>query len=227
MLFRSFTEKVRLEANINYNRQFTDNIPDVQYGPNSLIYNIIIWGGADWDVNDMKNYWQEGKEGTQQIYAEYQRYNNPWFLAKEWLRGHQKTDVFGQTALSYKFAPGFEAKVRTAITTYDMTRNEKFPYSATVYGREEARGDYREDKRSLFENNTDFIINMDKKVGDDFSVGALVGGNIRSFQFNSSYVTTDYLNVPGLYTFNNSANPLKAFDYDSKMAVYSGFYSED
>ena len=33
------------------------NIPDVQYGPNSMIYNIIIWGGADWDVNDMKDYW--------------------------------------------------------------------------------------------------------------------------------------------------------------------------
>jgi TonB-linked SusC/RagA family outer membrane protein len=222
-----FSEKVRLEANINYNRQFTDNFPDVQYGPNSLIYNITIWGGADWNIDDMKNYWQAGKEGTQQIYAEYQRYNNPWFLAKEWLRGHQKTDVFGQTALSYKFAPGFEAKVRTAVTTYDMTRSEKFPFSATVYGREEGRGDYREDKRSLFENNTDLIVNMDKKVGDNFSVGALVGGNIRSFQFNSSYVTTDYLNVPGLYTFTNSANPLRAFDYDSKMAVYSGFYSAD
>jgi TonB-linked SusC/RagA family outer membrane protein len=222
-----FSDKVRLESNINYNRQFTDNFPDVQYGPNSLIYNITIWGGADWDVNDMKNYWQPGKEGTQQIYAEYQRYNNPWFLAKEWLRGHYKTDVFGQTAVSYKFAPGFEARLRTAVTTYDLLRSEKFPFSATVYGREEGRGDYREDKRSLFENNTDLIISMDKKVGSDFSVGAFVGGNIRTFQYNSSYVTTDYLNVPGLYTFTNSANPLKAFDYDSRMAVNSGFYSAD
>jgi TonB-linked SusC/RagA family outer membrane protein len=222
-----FSDKIRLEANINYNRQFTDNIPDVQYGPNSMIYNIIIWGAADWNVDDMQNYWQPGKEGTQQIYAEYQRYNNPWFLAKEWLRGHQKTDVFGQTAISYKFAPGFSAKLRTAVTTYDLTRSEKFPYSATVYGREEARGDYREDKRSLFENNTDLTINMDKNIGDNFSVNALVGGNIRSFQYNSSYVTTDYLNVPGLYTFSNSSNPIKAFDFDSKMLVNSGFYSAD
>ena len=222
-----FSDKVRLESNINYNRQFTDNIPDVQYGPNSLIYNIAIWGGSDWDVDDMKNYWQPGKEGTQQIYAEYQRYNNPWFLAKEWLRGHQKTDVFGQTALSYMFAPGFTAKLRTAVTTYDLTRSEKFPYSATVYGREEGRGDYREDKRSLFENNTDLILNMDRSIGDNFSVNALVGGNVRSFRFNSSYTTTDYLNVPGLYTFSNSANPLKAYNYASKMLVYSGFYSAD
>jgi TonB-linked SusC/RagA family outer membrane protein len=222
-----FNDKIRLESNINYNRQFTDNIPDVQYGPNSLIYNITLWGGADWDVDDMKQIWQEGKEGTQQIYAEYQRYNNPWFMANYWLRGHQKTDVFGQTALSYKFAPGFAAKLRTAVTTYDLTRSEKFPYSAGVYGREEGRGDYREDKRSLFENNTDLTITMDKNIGENFNVNALVGGNVRSFQYNSSFVTTDYLNVPNLYTFSNSANPLKAFDYDSKMLVYSGFYSAD
>lgn len=101
-----FNNRVSLESNINYNRQFTDNIPDIQYGPNSMIYNIILWGGADWDVDDMKDYWQEGKEGVQQIYAEYQRYNNPWFMAQEWLRGHYKTDVYGQTALNWKIAKG-------------------------------------------------------------------------------------------------------------------------
>src|SRR5262249_19787261 len=36
------TSKFRVEANINYNRQFTPNIPDVIYGPNSIIYNIDI-----------------------------------------------------------------------------------------------------------------------------------------------------------------------------------------
>ncbi len=223
----NFSDRLRLEANLNYNRQFTDNIPDVQYGPNSLIYNIIIWGGADWDIDQMKNYWQEGKEGTQQIYAEYQRYNNPHFLANEWLRGHYKTDVYGQTSLAYTITPGLVAKLRTAVTTYDLFRNEKFPFSATTYGREEARGDYREDKRSLFENNTDLILSFDRPLNDKISISALAGGNIRTFTYNSSYVTTDYLNVPGLYTFSNSANPLRAYDFDSKMQVNSGFYSAE
>jgi hypothetical protein len=105
---------------LNDNRQFTDNIPDVQYGPNSLIYNVILWGGADWDVDDMKDYWQPGKEGVQQIYAEYQRYNNPWFMAQEWLRGHYKTDIYGQTALNWNIAKGLDFKLRTAITTYGI-----------------------------------------------------------------------------------------------------------
>ena len=41
------TDKFKVEANINYNRQFTPNIPDAVYGPNSIIYNIDIWTGAE------------------------------------------------------------------------------------------------------------------------------------------------------------------------------------
>ena len=222
-----FNSRVSLESNLNYNRQFTDNIPDVQYGPNSLIYNVILWGGADWDVDDMKNYWQPGKEGVQQIYAEYQRYNNPWFMAQEWLRGHYKTDIYGQTALNWNIAQGLDFKLRTAITTYDLFRNEKFPYSATVYGREEARGDYREDKRTMFENNTDAYLSFDRNITDNISLKALAGGNLRSFSYESSYTTTNYLNVPGLYSFSNTANPLYASNFRSKMLVQSGYYSLD
>lgn len=222
-----FNKNVKLESNLNYNRQFTDNFPDVQYGPNSMIYNITLWGGADWDADELRNYWQPGKEGVQQIYAEYQRYNNPWFQAYEWLRGHQKTDVYGQTALSWKIAQGLEFKARTAITTYDLFRNEKFPYSATTYNREEARGDYREDKRTLFENNTDVYLNLDRRLSDAFTVNALVGGNLRTFNYESNYTTTNYLNVPGLYAFSNSANPLIASNYRAKMQVQSGYYSVD
>ena len=51
---------------MNYNRQYTPNFPDVDYGPNSLIYNISVWTGADWDVlsPDIKGEWQPGKVGT-------------------------------------------------------------------------------------------------------------------------------------------------------------------
>jgi TonB-linked SusC/RagA family outer membrane protein len=221
------TDRIKLEANMNYNRQFTDNIPDVNYGPNSLIYNITIWGGADWDVDQLKNYWQEGKEGVQQNYAEYQRYNNPWFVAKEWLRGHQKTDVYGQTALTWNITKGLDLKARTAITTYDLFRSEKLPYSATTYGREEGRGDYREDKRTMFENNSDVFLNYDTKIGDAISLTALAGGAVRSFNFESSFTSTNYLNVPGLYSFSNSANPLYSANFRSKMLVQSGYYSVD
>ena len=186
-----FSNKLKFESNLQYNRQYTPNIPDVNYGPNSIIYNIVYWAGADWNVADMRNYWQAGKEGTQQIYAEYQRYNNPYFMSYEWLRGHYKNDVVGQASLRYQVADGLEVLGRTQVTTWDMVRTEKFPYSAGTYGRDERRGDYREDRRSLFENNTELLLTYDKDLFSGLNTKVTAGASMRTFQYRSIYGTTD------------------------------------
>jgi hypothetical protein len=219
----NFNNKLRFESAINYNRQFTDNFPEVVYGPNSMIYNVIIWGGADWSMDDMRDYWQPGKEGLQQIYADYTRYNNPWFSAYEWLRGHYKTDVYGYASLTYSFSDALKLMGRTQVTSYDLFRNEKFPYSGTVYGREQAKGDYREDRRGLFENNTDLMLTFEKPLGEAFDINASLGSNIRSFKYNSNYASTDYLNVPGWYNLNNSLFTRYVFNYNSDMRVWSAY----
>lgn len=221
-----FNDKLKLDAQLNYNRQYTPNFPDVNYGPNSMIYNITIWGGADWNIDDMRNYWQPGKEGVQSIYAEYQRYHNPYFMAYEWLRGHYKTDVYGYLSLTQKIGNNTELVARTAVTTYDILRTEKMPFSAHPYGREEGRGDYREDNRNLFENNTELMAKYNNRFGA-ISVNGFVGGNVRNFAYKSSFVTTDYLNVPGVYSFANSRNPVKAYNFGSDMRVMSAYYSFD
>lgn len=217
------SKKLRFESNINYNYQYTDNIPDVEYGPNSLIYNMVVWGGSDWSVDDMKNYWQKGKEGLQEIYADYTRYNNPWFMAKEWLRGHHKTDIYGYMKLQYEITPDLKLMGRTQINSYDILRTEKFPYSATTYGREQAKGDYREDKRTLMENNTDVMLTYSRNITPAFSLNASLGGNLRTFSYRSSYTTTDYLNVPGWYNMANSLNPVKSYNFYAPMQVLSGY----
>lgn len=223
----NFSSRLRFEGDVQVNRQYTPNIPDVNYGPNSMIYNIVIWGGADWDVDQLKNYWQPGKEGTQQIYAEYQRYNNPWFTAKEWLRGHYKTDIVGQTSLKYNIVEGLDLQLRTQVSTWNLLRNEKFPYSATSYGREETKGDYREDRRNLIDNNTDLLLKFNKRVSPLLNVNAIAGGNMRIYNYNSNYTTTNYLNVPGVYNFSNSLNPVIASNFNADMRVLSAYYSAD
>ena len=221
------TDRLKIEGGLNYNRQSTPNIPDVQYGPNSVIYSMTIWTGADWDVDapDIRGIWQPGKEGVQSVFAEYQRYHNPWFMSYEWLRGHYKTDVYGNLGLTYKVSKHMEAILRANVSTYDVLRNEKMPYSAHPYGREENKGDYREDRRSLFDNNIEGLVKYNNKIGGSFTIDALAGANVRNFKYNSSFVTTDYLNVPGLYSFSNSVNPIKAYSYNSNMLVLSAYYS--
>lgn len=221
------SKKLGFNANMAYSRQYTPNVPDVNYGPNSIIYNIIAWGGADWNIDDMRNYWQPGKEGVQSVYAEYQRYHNPYFMSYEWLRGHYKNDLTGYASMTYKFNNYLNLQARTAISTYDLFRSEKLPFSAHPYGREAGLGDYREDKRNLFENNTDVLVSYDRYVVPKLSLHATVGGNIRSYAFRSSYATTDYLNVPGWYNLSNTKNPVKAYSFYAPMQVLSAYATAD
>ena len=220
----NLSDKFKIEGNLNYNRQSSPNIPDVVYGPNSVIYSVTVWTGADWNMDDMKNYWQPGKEGIQSIFAEYQRYHNPYFMSYEWLRGHYKTDVYGTVALTYKANKNIEAIIRGNVSTNDVLRTEKMPYSAHPYGRELNRGDYREDRRSLVDNNIEGLVKYNGKY-KGFSVDAFAGVNARNFSYNSSFTTTDYLNVPGLYSFANSLNAVKAYSYNANMLVLSAYYS--
>ncbi len=230
-LFGSYSPsaRVKIDANFNYNRQYTPNFPDVTYGPNSLIYNVAVWTGADWDVDapDIRGIWQKGKIGTQSIFAEYQRYHNPWFQVYEWLRGHHKTDIYGYVSANVKIDEHLNVNLRTQVTGYDLFRSEKMPFSAHPYGREQNLGDYREDRRNLFENNTDLQLNYNYTVKNFIGLAGFVGGSIRNFSYNSSFTSTDYLNVPEVYSFSNSKNPIQASSFSSDMRVYSAYGSLD
>jgi len=223
------TPKLRFEANVDYNRQSTDNFPDVQYGPNSIIYNIAVWTGADWDVNapDIKAIWQPGKIGVQSQFAEYQRYHNPYLLTQKWTRGHYKNDTYGYLSGNYKFNDHINITLRSQIDTYNILRTEDLPFSAHPYGREGNQGDYREDRRDLFDNNTELMVNYNFTVKNFLNLSGVVGSNLRNLNYNSNWTSTDYLNVPEVYAFSNSKNPVQSTSFNSAERVFSQYASLD
>ncbi|HLK31225.1 MAG TPA: carboxypeptidase-like regulatory domain-containing protein, partial [Puia sp.] len=183
-----FSKKLSLSTNINYTRQATPNLPDVNYGPNSTIYNLILWSGADWDVKspEIRNIWQPGKINVQQMYAEYYQYNNPWFLSYEWLRGHYTNQINGYMTVNYKVTNDIDLLLRPSLNTYDLLNTQKMPWSANEYGRREQHGDYNEDRRSLFESNVEIQARYHKNSILGFlDVQGLLGGNARNWKFNS------------------------------------------
>jgi len=223
------TKRLKFEASVDFNRQSTDDFPDVQYGPNSIIYNMAIWTGADWSVNspDIKAIWQPGKVGIASEFEEYTRYHNPYFLTSVWTRSHYKNDVYGYLSGDYKINNNLDVALKSEISTYGLLRTEDMPYSAHPYGREGNQGDYREDRRNLFDNNTLLTLNYNYTIAKFLNLSGLVGSNLRSMKYNSSWVSTDYLNVPGVYAFSNSKNAIEATSFNSAQLQLSEFASLD
>lgn len=229
------TSRLKVEGSLNYDRQFTPNIPDVDYGPNSIVYAIDLWTGADYDINDpaIKNYWgvlgaAGGAAGTRPTFVEYKHYENPWFESQQWLRGHYKNDIYGYINLNYKIGSGFEAQLRSNVTTYDLLRTEKLPWWGHPYSNEyNNHGNYREDHRDLWENNTEFILKYNGDLGKGFNLFAVAGATARNFKYNSSFVTTNQLTTPDLYNFSNSTYPIQGWNFNSNMLVLSAYASFD
>lgn len=226
----NFTDRLRFEGNLNLSLQNSPNIPQSSSGPESETYIFQVYGSSSWSVNDMRDYYKAplGKPGVQQYYAEYGRGNNPYFVAHEWLYEHRKNDLYGYAKLSYKINDFLTISARSQVTTWNQFRTEKVPYSAITYKTPDLRqGDYREDRRNLFENNSDVLISFDKDITKNFRLNAIAGGNLRLFNYNSSWATTNFLIVPGVYDFSNSKNPVQAYNYRSDMEVLSGYYTAD
>lgn len=222
-----FTPRLRLEGNANLSLQDSPNVPEVTYGPNSYAYSFGVYGGAHYDVRDLRDYWAApGVPGIQQVNREYGRTNNPYFMAYEWLREHRKADLYSYLTLSYQVAEGLKVQARGSVTNWDAFRNEKMPYSAEHYSVPDRAGNYREDKRSLLDAQADALATYQKKWGD-FRLDVLLGANARRFSYNSSYVSTNNLIVPGVYSFTNSQNPLIGYSFRSNMLVLAGYSSVD
>ena len=227
------TSKLRVDADLNLNLQYSPNVPDADYGPNSYIYEFFVYGSSDYPINELKNIYQgpQGVPNLVQYAQEYGRENNPWFQAEKWLRGRNNQEVNGSLALTYKFTTDLNLKLRTALDNYNDQNTEDVPSSANLnqylpwyyFG---WYGDYRQDDRNLLENNTDLNLNYHHNFGG-FDLTALLGGNERSFRYLSDWGTTQDLSLPNVYNLNNSTNPDLIYNFDSKMQVNSGYYSVD
>ena len=204
----NLSDRLNVDARITYNRQYTDNYPEVGYGPGNYLYNLVLWTGADVDIRDLRNYWQPGQEGIQQKHYNQSWYNNPYFQAYELLNGYYKDNTFGSMALNYTFNKDFSAKFRTGINSYGLTSNVKEPKSYVRYS-DKSRGNFYVSSGNYIDIVTDLILRYEHTFNKDFGVHAEVGGSnyYRNYRYQSS--NTDGLSIPGFYNLSNSTNPVQ------------------
>lgn len=217
------TDKLRLETNVTYNRQYTPNYPDLSYNPMNFIYGVYLWAGPEIDIRDFKDYWVEGREGLQQKWYENTFYNNPYFIAHEKTQGYYQNNTYGSISAKYTFSPGIQLALRTHINSNSLFRDWKYPYSLKSGDAYKQKGAYDERHQHTFESNTDILLTVDKDFLEDFNFSGIFGANYRDYNHRRLDARTSSLNVPGWYNLSNSAaqiQPTNLLDRKRVMSLY-------
>lgn len=197
--------KLRMDASVYYNKQYSDNIPEVAWSSESYIYNLTLWMGANIDVMELQDYWVEGQEGYQQRHYMTTWYNNPWFLVNEYSLGYYKDVSYGQLSFTYDITPALEVKLRSGFNYYGLNRETREPISF-VRSFTRTEGNFSISNDNDFGITTDLIVSYTKVFGDLLKLNARAGASNNYNSHRYSRVSTDGLIIPGFYNINNSLN---------------------
>lgn len=209
-------DKLTLTTSANFVRTGSDNLPGTSGRGNSVMLQFL-WFGRQVDTELLKDY----NKGGFDYNWNHSYYSNPYLQQYENTVEQRRDRIFGNVNLAYKITDWLTANVRTGNDYYTDKRKFKVAYgtNGTPFG------SYTEDGYVVNENNTDFNLSLHKGLNKDFDLDWLVGGNLRSNFNEQNYQQAPKLAVSGLYTLNNSRDPLVSYNILRKQRVYSAFSS--
>jgi TonB-linked SusC/RagA family outer membrane protein len=214
----NLTPKLSFTVNANYFQNAADNIPGSGGKRSTSTMLQFTWFGRQVDINQLKNYLDEDGN-TFNWNNSY--YSNPYFVAYENTVQQKRNRLIGNVGFNYKISDELNLNFRSGNDYYNDRRKLKIAYgtNGTPYG------SYEEDAFTVNENNTEAILHYDKKINSDFSTALFAGGNIRSKYYEENDQMAPKLAVAGLYSLNNSRDPLQSSNYFSELKTYSVFGS--
>lgn len=210
------TDWFKVSSSVNYVNSNSNNRPNNSYGTENVMY-LWVWFGRQIDMNSLKDYWQPGLEGIQQYNYNYNWHDNPYFTMNENTNGFDKDRIFGNVRMDFQLVEGLNLMVRSGMDYFNDLRISKRAFSTQRF----ANGQYREDMIYFKEQNTDFLLSYTKDLSDDWNVGVSLGGNRRDEENRYRRISANSLSVPGIYNFQNAAEPLSKTQTDDDKQVNS------
>ncbi|WP_203558429.1 SusC/RagA family TonB-linked outer membrane protein [Bacteroides sp. 519] len=200
--------KFKMDASASYNKRKSSNENGVGKYSSSYIYDMVIWGGSEYDVREYRDYWIKGKEGVMQNWYDKSWYDNPWFKAYEVVDAYDVDLMNAMLNGTYEVTPWLKAMVRGGLDFYSKRNEWRNAISANQAW--DKKGFYGVSRNSEFSINTDAMLMADKTWGK-FNLNVLAGGNIYYF-FNDNMrsTTAGGLSIPEFYSLNASIDPVKA-----------------
>ncbi|GAA5225290.1 SusC/RagA family TonB-linked outer membrane protein [Membranihabitans marinus] len=212
------TDRLRVSANVSITNSGSDSRPNIDGGRDSPVRSLYEMG-ANINILDLKDYWEPGLEGIQQLkYKEKQ--NNAWFLAHENTIGFARDRNVAKFQVDYDISDDLNIMARYTRDAFTQENEAKKAFS--TYGL--FNGGYNLVNLNRAESNVDLILTYDKRFSDDLSFNAFAGFN--RLEQNSRRIenNADGLVVPDLYTISNAIPGTVQYDSDLYRKYLYGVY---
>lgn len=209
--------KFKLDANFSYKKELAPNMPKVNYGGGNILYNMLIWGGTEYDIRDFRPYWKVKDQKQNWPYEAW--YDNPYYIMHERINEQEKDLFNASLTLSYDIKDNISVMFRSGYDNYGNTEENR--QSVGDSGQKRGYFGYNQYLGSSF--NNDFIINGNFKWKD---FGFDIIGGLSSYW----YKTTDFkantrggISVPGFYSLSASVERPDVSRAINEKALYSAY----
>ncbi|MCA6496717.1 MAG: SusC/RagA family TonB-linked outer membrane protein [Bacteroidota bacterium] len=194
------SSKLTARAFVSYIVGESDNRPSISYGTESIMYLFNCWLPASVRLRDMKRLWQPGLENVRQFGWNYNYHDNPYLTLYKNTNGQLYNRILGNVSLKYDFTDWLSLQLRTATDWSNERREYRRAFSTQRF----PFGQYRETNIVNEERNSDFLLTASKEISSDFAFSATFGGNAMQQTSRFNEAVAGQLNVPEIYSLNNS-----------------------
>lgn len=200
-----FTDWFTSEVSLNYRRNYHAGLPTTSgYGSTSIMYSLWCYA-PNIDMDWVKNYWQDGKEGVSQDAKLSGGKNNAYFVANECVNSQDRYRIYGNIKLNFNLYKGLTLMVRGGLDTTTDFRVSRQAKST----QRRPQGWMREQNINSLQYSGDFLLRYQKRLPSDFHLTASFGGSINYREYGSYSRMADNLIEPGVYSLINTATEVR------------------
>ena len=220
-------DRLRIDASASYIYQQDQNMTNQGVYSNPLVSAYLFPRGENFDLYRRFERYNEGTKLMEQFWSSDMeggdlRMQNPYWIAYRNLRNTDKKRYMLSLSASYDILPWLNVTGRVRIDNMNSLYTQKLYASSNTTITDGGRnGHYTEARTYDSQTYADVMANINKTLGDDWSLQANLGASINN-------VKSDELSYRGPIQENGLPNVFNVFDLDDtkKRAEKTGWHDQ-
>ena len=185
----------------------------------NIVTNFRQWQQTNLDIKDLKTAYELTHRNLTWNYNSSLNYpiysNNPYWDAYENYETDSRTRFIGNASINYEIADWLNLNGRISADSYSEMQEERRAVGSVSmrFGLlnvpDRVTSGYIRRDNTFSEYNFDLMLKFNKKLGESLSINGVIGYNER--RTNNTYfsnATNGGLNIPGIYSLQNSRQAL-------------------